>query len=327
MSARRARSPIPKLFDEAMFYLKRNGLKRSQSSAGPIFIGGTGRCGTTLLTKILSRLQGVFSYPYESKFLVAPGGLLFLARKRWEPEYLLQFSSLVRDRWFDRRGRQGQGRQVGLRTLVDREHLDAALARLRERALRSRGHRDYGPAATFCADIFEPGMKAANAHRWSEKTPRNVLFVDQLYRSFPAMRFIHIIRDGRDVVASMLAKGFWPLTGQGFPRLREFKGPLTADKCARYWVEVLAATRRAAANVPDENYLEIRLEDLAKEPAPALRRLCAFLNEDFHEELLEQNLSRTHSGRWRRDLSSAERAAVEEILSDPLRREGYANIL
>jgi hypothetical protein len=70
--------------------------------------------------------------------------------------------------------------------------------------------------------------------RWSEKTPGNVRVLDRIFEYFPRARFIHVIRDGRDVVCST----------RTHPKFRVVDGKevLTgilrpADECAERWVE------------------------------------------------------------------------------------------
>ena len=55
-----------------------------------------------------------------------------------------------------------------------------------------------------------------------------------------------------------------------------------------------------------------------------LRRLCDFWGIPWHPALLETDLGRSNSGRWKRDLQPAATAEVERIVEEPLKRLGYA---
>jgi hypothetical protein len=179
-------------------------------------------------------------------------------------------------------------------------------------------------AAEFTELLLAPAVMRAGASRWCEKTPRNLLYADRLAAAFPDLRFIHIVRDGRDVVASMLAKGFWPIAaGHEFPRMSAYRGPVELESAARYWTDVLELGDIITAGLPPGSYHEVRFEDLVADPRGQLKKICAFLDERFDERLLQQDLSRHHIGRWRESLGSTEAARVEELTGPMLERKGY----
>ncbi len=161
--------------------------------------------------------------------------------------------------------------------------------------------------------------------RWAEKTPKNVLFARRALDYLgPGARFIHIVRDGRDVVTS-----------------RHRRAP------DRYWVSPQRWIRDVAAGRALETHprvVTVRYEDLVHDLEPELRRLCAFLDLPFDERMLGypdtaqvprsegwvprlRPISESSVGRWR----TAEHAdAVEALLSDQsavslMRHYGYLN--
>ncbi len=69
--------------------------------------------------------------------------------------------------------------------------------------------------------------------------------------------------------------------------------------------------------------MEVRLEDLVAEPRQTLETLCDFLGEPFDLSLLKQDLTKSHAGRWKTELSSRQIAAFEDIAGESLHREGY----
>jgi hypothetical protein len=107
--------------------------------------------------------------------------------------------------------------------------------------------------------------------RWGDKTPLYGPAADAIARLLPEARFIHIIRDGRDVALSLRPLWFAP----------------TRDLCAlgRYWAQLIEDTRRAGARTP--HFLELRYEDLMADPEPELRRVCAFIDLDFDPAMLD----------------------------------------
>jgi len=176
----------------------------------------------------------------------------------------------------------------------------------------------------FVNAIFVPEMLRRDSARWAEKTPRNILYLDLLWRMFPNMRFIHIIRDGRDVVSSMLKNGFWPVApSTRFPETQPFNGAMSTRKAAEYWVVMLSITRQLAGTVPQENYYEMRLEDLVLNQEQELEKLATFLGEPMHRALLDFPLNRSNMGRWKKELSDKQIQQIMDIAGDELAKNGY----
>lgn len=296
---------------------------------GPIFIGGTGRCGTTLLVRILARHPAVFTLRWESQFLVAPDGLLHLAERRWNRRELSRFLDKMRGRWYQRVLNAGKPNEytAGLCSDLPREQLEAALAFFEESVPQATSPDDARQLVhDFVGRLFDPLVDAAGASRWCEKTPRNLLYADRLEAAFPNLRFIHIVRDGRDVVSSMLEKGFWPIAaGHEFPRMARYRGPLTLERAAAYWADVLELGAVTTAGLPSGSYHEVRFEDLIADPRGRLQEICEFLGEDFVEDLLLQDLTRHHIGRWRTALSPQDAARVEELVGPMLAAKDYVH--
>ena len=111
--------------------------------------------------------------------------------------------------------------------------------------------------------------------RYGDKTPAYILRLDLLSMAFPESRFVHIIRDGRDVCLS-LQEMEW--------------GPDDVYEAARFWrhrVERGIASGRALG---PSRYLEVRYEDLVDGPEECLKRVCAFLDLGFREEMLSYSV-------------------------------------
>jgi hypothetical protein len=185
--------------------------------------------------------------------------------------------------------------------------------------------------------------KKQGKQRWGDKTPGYATKMRRVKRILPEARFIHVIRDGRDVALS----------------LRDREAGLSTEQIARRWRHRINRTRRAAQDVPD--YIEIRYEDLVAEPEATLRRICAHIELDFSPKMLayheraakrlreisqpleaeeeKRGLSaasrleahaltseppRTdRSGRWRSEMSAEDVAAFEEHAGELLADLGY----
>lgn len=182
--------------------------------------------------------------------------------------------------------------------------------------------------------------------RWGDKTPLYCRYIPQIRATLPEARFIHVVRDGRDVAASLRKQWFSP--GHEIEVL------------ARFWRENVEAARRHRG---DDDYLEIRFEDLVQAPEEALRRVCTFIELQYHPDMgryhlhaadrLQEHQARlcldgsvlvTHERRLeqqkrsqqppdpsqigigQRELSADDLGRFEEIAGDLLRACGYSLI-
>ena len=107
-------------------------------------------------------------------------------------------------------------------------------------------------------------------HRWGDKTPVYGQYLPEVEQVLPEAHFVHVIRDGRDVAASLRHTWFAPSDDAG--------------ELARHWVEQVTVCRQAGASV--SHYLEIRYEDLVTGPEAALRRVCDFTGLGFDPTML-----------------------------------------
>ena len=95
-------------------------------------------------------------------------------------------------------------------------------------------------------------------------------YIDQL---FPTCQVIHVVRDGRDVVASH----------------RDRWGRVSALKAVRKWPRYIRVARTAASSLGEGRYHEVRYEDLVNDPEGTLRVLLGFLGEPWDPAVLEHD--------------------------------------
>ena len=174
--------------------------------------------------------------------------------------------------------------------------------------------------------------------RWGEKSPRNVTVIKRIFRYFPNSRFIHIIRDGRDVACSL----------RHFPKHKVVEGEFIKldtnnpiDQCISTWVKNVRIGIKWRG---DPRYLEIKYEDLVSEPRQTMETVLDFLCEPWDDTVLNyylvdsstrdinkmpQNIrarkpiDKSALGRWKRDLSPSERELFKELAGDLLIELGY----
>lgn len=130
--------------------------------------------------------------------------------------------------------------------------------------------------AGFLDQLYGQYAAQNGARRWGDKTPIYASYVDVLYAIFPQAQFVHILRDPFDAAFSLLDKY----------ADREFH--IDIYFAARNWVRRIQHIRTVSQKLSAENYLELRYENLVKNPEEELRRVCEFLEEDFVPRMLEQ---------------------------------------
>ena len=89
----------------------------------------------------------------------------------------------------------------------------------------------------------------------------------RISRTLPEVRFIHMIRDGRDVALSI--RGLWFAPGDDMASI------------ARRWMNNIRRTRRLGEHC--RHYIEVRYESLVEDPKPELRRVCEFIELPYDE--------------------------------------------
>ncbi len=105
--------------------------------------------------------------------------------------------------------------------------------------------------------------------RWAEKTPGNILHLDEIFSKFPDAMVIHIIRDPKDVFAS----------------LRQAKKWDSVPVFSKMWSEMLGAADRFQHNASNSNssVLSVRYESLVLEPTKTISALLDFIGEEWEE--------------------------------------------
>jgi Sulfotransferase family len=227
------------------------------------FIVGCPRSGTTLLRRMLDANREIaitrethwIPKRLESRTGVRPDG-------RVAPGLL---SSLLNDHRFRRMG-------------------------LDEGELRSLVHEEPPPTyAAFVSAVFDLYGRAQSKALVGDKTPSYVTRIPMLHGLWPSARFVHLIRDGRDVVLSLLA---WKRTKlpSRIPGWRE--QPVIA--AALFWDRRVRLGVESGRGLGDRHYHEMRYESLITRPAEESARLCEFLGVPYDDAML-----RFHEGRER----------------------------
>jgi len=183
----------------------------------------------------------------------------------------------------------------------------------------------------FLRIVMEAMCQKQGARRWVEKTPDNVLCINEIKRILPDSLIVHIIRDGRDTALS-LANFKWvrPFVWQQGSRLLSF---------GVYW-KWLVRKGRAAGQSIGWDYYELHYEELVEKPRETLARLGDFLGHELdYDRILRAGVGSVTTpytsfdgscenfspvGRWMTQYPPAELAKFEALVGDCLEETGYA---
>lgn len=212
------------------------------SSDAPIFVVGFQRSGTTLLQALLGAHGRI----------AAPPEVYFVARVADHADY---FGDLRDDANLEAALREALHPPLDLLAECGFD-FDRLLARARA------GPRTY---AALLDAMLTDFAERQGKNRWAEKSAGQPL--GAVMDLFPAAKAIHIVRDPRDVIASSLEMA-WS---------RQESARTLARRWRAFTLETVA---RGSALGPGQ-FLQIRYEDLTRDPEAAMRLVCAFVEEDF----------------------------------------------
>ncbi len=269
----------------------------------PFFVG-CGRSGTSLLRAIFDSHREM-NVPYDTHFI------LYLAdrRSRYEQRGGFAVDAFVDD----------------LASQYDFKRWVIGIEDIRN-DLRAGPPADYAEAIRR---IFRLSASREGKPRYGNKSPVHVREIGTLGKLFPDARFVHILRDGRDVALSYLNVTF---------------GPSTVEAAALRWKRHVRSGRAAGAGLGAARYREVHYEKLLEDPEMVTRDLCTFLDVPFEESMLRyyERTAELHAGKdtpnhhrnlalpptkglrdWRQEMSPDDVRIFETIAGELLTELGY----
>ena len=272
----------------------------------PVFVVGAARSGTTLLRLLLT------AHPNLS---IPPEG-----------DFLLELAPQFRGRTLSPEDRYGfVDRFFGLENCVEWGVERDAL----RRRIEALSPTTYASLAAIPYRMYGE-LKFGGKPRWGDKNPYFVFFLDTLLGLYPRARAVDVVRDARDVAASVIPLGF---------------GARTATEAAIAWVRSVRAGEASRERAPDR-MLRLKYEELVAAPSSRAKQLCDFIQEPFSSAMLEfhrenrrvglvpehrlgwhtatrEPIRADSVGRWRRELTSVQTLAIELLAGTTLEGLGY----
>jgi protein-tyrosine sulfotransferase len=276
----------------------------------PFFIVGCGRSGTTLLRAMLLGSTQIGIPPESGVIGPLAAKWKSLNVLSWEDQlkvvlFTFQASAHFKETW--------------------RIDLNVVLARL------LKCPKDERSLAKIINSVFAEycDLHHENWWVWGDKTPLNTDYLPLIDKVYPQANYIHLVRDGRDVAASLYGNG---LNTEGF------------TQGVNEWVDRVSRAEEFGLKVPAERFLTIRYEDLVREPDQLAHRICNFLKIDYTSRMLKpevqfstmgdttilphhQNnelpINVDNIGKWKKSLNDEQKVQVEEGAGFLLRKYNY----
>lgn len=278
----------------------------TQTNTEPIFIFGSARSGTSLLSRIIDSHPNI-SVPFESHLYdtfipwLKYYGDLGLANNREQLVDDILSTECMRD-WSPRPSR--------------------------ERILAEIHTFDFGGVVD---GLLRSWSLDQGKQRWGEKTPWHAYFWREIINDFPRCKIIHIVRDGRDSSLSWKNARF---------------GPKHYYFLAKKWVQFLQAIDELKAEIGQDSIFEIRYEDLLLNPEEKSREICSFIGEEFSSDMLNfyansnpyptdkanlKNLTKpiisSNSNKWKAQMSARDLRVFEAVAGEYLEQYGYERVV
>lgn len=272
----------------------------------PIFIVGDARSGTTLLYLLLTSCREFPVYRAETHMLdVCP--VRFGVLKTTQ-DFQSFFDAWVASKQFERSG-------------------------LSVEQLRAAWGTQPKPYVALLGEFMQAIAKDQGKARWVEKTPAHVGKMTQIKQQFPDAQFIHAIRDPRDVAISRKRLGWVADVGASLNVL--------LATCLD-WERLVLKARADSAKFPAD-YVEVKYESLATDPASTMQQICEFVGATYEPDILSAMKTSNSAfdspndavadssvpaksspvGRWKSALSDQELSAIDVAVGQTLQLLGY----
>jgi hypothetical protein len=276
-----------------------------------VFIVGCARSGTTLLQRLMD------AHPQ----------IAVINQSRWITRYLKKRTLLTPD------GRMTP-KLISKVLANDRFHRLGVSQEEVERLSRTAEAMSY---AHFVSGVFDLYGQARGKPLVGDKTPRYVRNIGALAELWPQAKFVHLIRDGRDVGLSTVN---WKKKAAKLARRFTTWHEHPLITAAVRWRWNVRLGQEAGAPLGTGVYYELRYEALVARPAEECAKLCAFLGVPYGEAMLRFHEGRTRSEpglstkdawlpitpglrNWRTQMSAEDLECFEAVTGDLLDELGY----
>lgn len=267
-------------------------------NTSPVLLIGHGSSGTSVFADLCRKYLEV-SFGTESQFIVRYFQRIDRYGDLATDENLRRLiGDLHKERWYER------CRKYGYESDPER-----VFTKVRERTYRGVLDAVFGDLAQY-----------NRMQRWGDKSPEYVENLPILFELFPDAKYIHLVRDGRDVANSVMGR-YW--------------GAKNVYSAAIEWRDAVQKVTHFVDRLPKGQVLEVRYEDFLTNPLEVYDRLINFLDVDPEDGALvqriadqvEQDVVQSNFDKWKSAWNEEDRVLFERIACAELLRYGYETIV
>ncbi|MFC2062044.1 sulfotransferase [Elusimicrobiota bacterium] len=318
-----------------------------------VFIGGTGRCGTTIFAKTLGMMSSLYTWPVETRFITDPDGLLGLKSglvDNWSPYQanmsVSRFQKLMKSLKYRFLGNYPN---IGLKRSVGSSY-DEIVAEY-VTGLQSYGYRAIWTGnsnmamsilsrliknkklfkAVFARDNFF--SVPLDTETFNKKTGE---FTEKLlYAPVSSKKGIKAVIDHTpysilycDFIKEMLPESKFIHIYRD-PRdvaasfIQNKWGPENIEKAAQWVRSIYERWENKKTKLETGDYIEIKFEDFIEKPEYILEKTCEFIGVSYEKKKIGPDLTKANIGRWKNQLSRNELKIIEKYLGNYVEKYQY----
>lgn len=324
----------------------------------PIFVGGTGRSGTTILKRVFASHPAVASIPTELRVIIDPGGALDLKSaltSGWSPyaadAAINRFRRLMHDCASSnvlikaepkilrklgitprRYGMMDLGRNFGMRYYLQRlDQLIDEISFHKSHGFWAGSQPYQKPALIYETNLADRGMISCILRKYfddlfkqaAEDENRTHWIDDTPYN------LVHV-SELLDLFPSMRFIHIYRDTRDVVTsHLRMHWGGDDPTVVAIRVSNILGRWFEIRSSIPESVFVEVALEEMAEDPHATIDRLCDFVGIRFTDEIAKKaegiDLKKVHAGRWKKELGNSQLKTVLPIIAPYLTAYGYTH--
>ncbi len=320
---------------------------------GPLFIGGTGRSGTTIVAKMLGRHSKIYTYPLETRFIIDPDGLIDLVPAlsiNWSPyigskaikrfKYIM--NALGKNRTQIKRGinyilkkcnffpQRYEG--IQLTKIMGKSEYENTVNKFIDTLIDTEFKGYWCGTDSF---TINPTIISPKRFQRNEMIQMSARFIKELFAL--ALKKQNKLYFVDHTPYNILHANFLK---ELFPDLklihiyRDIRDVICSYKTKKWGgnksrdvvyrlKQVFLRWNEIKETLPRDNYYEMKFEDVIENPENTLKKLFQFLNIDYEKNILNIDLSKGHVGRWKEDLNKEEVSFIKEEFKHIMEQYGY----
>ena len=257
----------------------------------PFFIIGNPRSGTTLLRLMLNN-HGELVVPPECGFAV------------WfKDEFDEWGKGKSKEVWIDEFTEAVSSARKIEKWNINFEEL--------EEFLYERSPESYEEAVSLVYIFYATRTIGKSVSRWGDKNNFYIDYINEIDELFNSCKFVHILRDGRDVASSYKKVNRKKISSKYAPEL-----PNEIRNIAEEWSGNVRLINASLEKIKSNRVYEIRYEDLVRKPKIELKKVCSFLGDKFDIEMLKYHQKSKEGGQEPKEFLQWKRKTLEPPSDD-----------